>query len=120
MGKDEGEAVRSPRMLLQREKKKRVQDQSPGSGKRKKINGFQEDGTRSRQRRDLAAEDRVLPAEAVSPAERPGKVRCWLGHQEAADWSPPPPPRGPLGTLPSRGLGGRAAGVRPRPLPAGF
>ena len=54
---------------------------------RKKINGFQEDGTRSRQRRDLAAEDRVLPAEAVSPAERPGKVRCWLGHQEAADWS---------------------------------
>ena len=60
MGKDEGEAVRSPRMLLQREKKKRVQDQSPGSGKRKKINGFQEDGTRSRQRRDLAAEDRVL------------------------------------------------------------
>ena len=87
MGKDEGEAVRSPRMLLQREKKKRVQDQSPGSGKRKKINGFQEDGTRSRQRRDLAAEDRVLPAEAVSPAERPGKVRCCLGHQEAADWS---------------------------------
>lgn len=40
--------------------------------------------------------------------------------QEAADWSPPPPPRGPLGALPSRGLGGRAAGVWPRPLPAGF
>lgn len=79
--------MRSPRMLLQREKKKRVQDQSPGSRKRKKINGFQEDGMRSRQRRDLAAEDRVLPAEAVSPAERPGKVRRWLGHQEAADWS---------------------------------
>ena len=87
MGKDEGKAVRSPRMLLQREKKKRVQDQSPGSRKRKKITGFQEDGTRSRQRRDLAAEDSVLPAEAVSPAERLGKVRCWLGQQEAADWS---------------------------------
>ena len=40
--------------------------------------------------------------------------------QEAADWSPPPIPRGPLGALPSRALGGRAAGVWPRPLPAGF
>lgn len=87
MGKDEGEAVRSLRTLLQREKKKRVQDQSLGSRKRRKINGFQEDGTRSRQRRDLAAEDRVLPAEAVNPEERPGKVRPWLGHQEAADRS---------------------------------
>ena len=87
MGKDEGEAVRSLRTLLQREKKKRIQDQSLGSRKRKKINGFQEDGMRSRQRHDLAAEDRVLPAEAVSPAERPGKVRPWLVHQEAADGS---------------------------------
>ena len=40
--------------------------------------------------------------------------------QEAADWSPPPTPRGPLGALPSRGLGGRSTGVWPRPLPAGF
>lgn len=81
MGKDEGKAVKSPRMLLQREKKKRVQDQSPGSRKRKKINGFQEDGTRSRQRRDLAAEDSVLPPEAVSPAERPGKVSLGLDNR---------------------------------------
>lgn len=34
----------------------RFKDRSLGSGKRKKINGFQEDGMRSRQRCDLTVE----------------------------------------------------------------